>query len=139
MELAVFAMFGLGAWWGVFLGDSDDELELLASNDGRGRRRVVVDVTVDRRHRAHEAMVDIPKPGYLIVKADVVKGLAASDELLQMTPAVRDAWTRRVVAFRKGGVKAIAEADIETRSIFDDLNDLVKSLGEKKKKKKKNN
>ena len=87
MELAVLAMFGVGAWWGVVLGDSDDETEMMQVTPS-GRRREVVDVTVARRAQAYDAMVDIPKPGYLIVKADIVEGSNATDDVLEMTPVI---------------------------------------------------
>ncbi len=85
MELAVLAMFGVGAWWGVVLGDSDDEMENQQLTRA-GRRREVVDVTAARRAHAHDIMLAMPKPGYLIVKADIVKGASATDDILEMTP-----------------------------------------------------
>lgn len=52
MELAVLTIFGIGAWWAVAIGDSDDENEFEAAGGVTGRRREVVDVTAERRLRA---------------------------------------------------------------------------------------
>ena len=51
MEVIVLGVFGVAAWWGVVLGDSDDEEEILRSLRN-GRRRAIVDVTSERRNRA---------------------------------------------------------------------------------------
>jgi hypothetical protein len=52
MELAVLTIFGVGAWWAVAVGDSDEENEFEAAGGVTGRRREVVDVTAERRLRA---------------------------------------------------------------------------------------
>jgi len=36
----------------------------------------------------------------------VVKGTYATDELLEMSPAVRAAWTQRVLQYRRGELPA---------------------------------
>ena len=81
----------------------------------------------------------MPKPGYLIVKADIAKGVEATDELLELTPGVREAWVDRVMAYRRGELTpAASEADLPTYSILDDLSDLWnrKVKGSKPEKKK---
>lgn len=40
------------------------------------------------------------------VKADIVKGTLATDELLEMSPAVCAAWTQRMQQYKRGELVA---------------------------------
>ncbi len=62
-ELIVLTAFGVGAWIGGVLGDSDDENEEEAARQtARRRRRTTVDVTHNRLARAHAEMCAVPRP-----------------------------------------------------------------------------
>ena len=67
-------------------------------------------------------MVSIPKPGYLIVKADIVKGQSATDDILEMSPAVRTAWGNRVQEFHRGDLpQSTSEEDLPKQSMLDEV------------------
>jgi len=62
-------------------------------------------------------MVEVPKPAFLIRTSGT-----ASDEFLALTPAVREAWIARVMAFRRGEVPGgHNEDELPTSSILDEV------------------
>lgn len=131
MELGLLTIFGATAWWGVVLGDSDEEEETRAAGSG-GRRREVVDVNVERRTRAHSAMVEIPKPGYLVVKRGVAAGYVAADNVLEMMPVVKTAWTQRVNSFRRGERSHSSnEESMPVASMLDEFVSFVQHRGKR--------
>ena len=94
MELLVLTAFGIGAYYGGVLGDSDDEEEERLARGGR--RRSTVDVTHNRLQRVHEEMCAVPRPAYLVIVNEIGGGRLAP------TPRVRRAWHDAVNAYRRG-------------------------------------